>query len=65
MSLNENPATLAACGALVTDQAGGSINSDNSHSTRALQASRIIRRCAISAATADALAPLVFGEASP
>ena len=27
-----------------------------------LQVARLIRRCALSAATADALAPLVFGE---
>jgi hypothetical protein len=28
-----------------------------------LQVSRLIRRCAISAAAAEALAPLIFGEA--
>jgi hypothetical protein len=30
-----------------------------------LQVSRLIRRCAISAAAAEALAPLVYGDVSP
>jgi hypothetical protein len=34
----ENPATLAACGVPVGDQADGSINPDNSHSSVAPQA---------------------------
>jgi hypothetical protein len=62
MTLKQNPATLAACGAPVTDQAGGSITSDNSHSTRALQVARLTRRCAISAEAAATLAPFIFGE---
>ena len=59
-----NPAALAACGAPVTDLAGASITSDNSHSTRALQVARLIRRCAVNAAMAETLAPLAFGVTS-
>jgi hypothetical protein len=38
MASKQNPATLAACGAPVTDQADGSITPDNSHSNGAPQA---------------------------
>lgn len=58
----EIPATLAARGAPKCDQAGSSIYPDNSHSIRALQVVRLSRRCAITAAMAAILAPLVFGE---
>jgi hypothetical protein len=58
----ENPATLAACGVPVTDLAGASITSDNSHSTLALQVSRLAILCAVNAAMAETLAPLVFLE---
>ena len=64
MASKQNPATLAACGAAVTDLAGASITSDNSHSTRALQVARLTRRCAITAAMAETLAPLAFGVPS-
>lgn len=57
----ENPAPLAAGRAPVTDLAGASITSDNSHSTRALQVARLIRRCAVTAAVAETLAHLAFG----
>lgn len=60
----EIPATLAACRAPVTDLAGASITSDNSHSTRALQVARLTRRCAVTVAMAEALAPLAYGIAS-
>ena len=59
----EIPATLAACGAPVTDLAGASITSDNSHDTRALQVARLTRS-AVTAAMAETLAPLAFGVAS-
>ena len=49
-----NPAALAACGAPVTDLAGASITSDNSHSTLALQACRLVRL----------YAGIVFGKVS-
>ena len=57
----QNPATLAACGAPVTDLAGASITSDNSHSNRALQVFRLTRRADL----ASIIAPLIFGEVSP
>jgi hypothetical protein len=65
MASKQNPATLAACGASVNDLAGASINPDNSHSALALQVARLTRRCAVSAAMAATIAPLVFGEVSP
>ncbi|WP_168204675.1 hypothetical protein [Tardiphaga sp. vice304] len=37
-------------------------NSEHSAATREYQVSRITRRCAISAAMAAIIAPLVFGE---
>jgi hypothetical protein len=64
MAHMEIPATLAACGAPKFDQAGSSINSDNSHSTRALQVARLARRCALTAAMAAIIAPLAYGEVS-
>jgi hypothetical protein len=60
----ENPAPLAAGRAPVTDLAGASITSDNSHPTRALQVARLVRRCALTAAMAETLAPLAFGVTS-
>jgi hypothetical protein len=57
----EIPATLAACGAPVTDLAGASITSDNSHSIRVLQVIRLTRRCGVDAGMAEILAPMVFG----
>jgi hypothetical protein len=56
------PAT-AICGepALNFEQLGGEL--DPTNTTGRLQVARLIRRFAISAATADTLAPLVFGEA--
>lgn len=59
----EIPATLAACGAPKFDQAGSSITSNNSPSTRALQVARLTRRCAVGVAMASILAPMVFGGA--
>ena len=62
MASKQNPATLAACGAPVDDVAAGKINTDNSHSTRSLQASRLRRFYAVNAAMAETIAPLVFLE---
>ncbi len=58
----EIPATLAACGAPVTDLAGASITSDNSHLIRGLQVARLTRRYAVSGDVAEMLAPIVFGR---
>jgi len=59
----ENPA-LAKRGVPETDQAGSSICSDSSPSTHTLQVAQLTRRCAITAAMAAIVAPLVFGEGS-
>lgn len=62
MSYNaENPCTGDA-GALEMVQLGGSNTSENNQIARKLQVLRLTRRCAISAAVAAALAPLVYGE---
>lgn len=58
----ETPA-LAARGAPNSDQAGASICSDSTLPLRAIQASRLTRRCAISFAMAAIVAPLFYGEA--
>jgi hypothetical protein len=63
MASTQNPATLAACGAPVTDLAGASINPDYKSPLLTIQAAQLSRRCAISAAMAETLAPLVFLEA--
>jgi hypothetical protein len=60
MASKQNPATLAVCGASVNDLAGASITSDNSQSTLAFQASRLVRLYAVNAAMAETLASLVF-----
>lgn len=62
MSLQmENPA-LAARGVPNTDLLTGGINSEDSRSTRSLQVALLTRRCAISAAMAAIVAPILFGE---
>jgi hypothetical protein len=59
----ESPAALAArTGFPVTDLAGASINPESNSSLRTLQAVHLSRRCAISAAMATIVAPLIFGE---
>lgn len=57
----ENPA-LAARGVPNTDLLAGGINSENSPSIRNLQVAQLTRRCALTAAMAAIVAPLVFGE---
>jgi hypothetical protein len=57
----ENPA-LAARGIPNSDLLGSGINSEDSRQTRSLQVALLTRRCAISAALAAVVAPLVFGE---
>lgn len=57
----ENPA-LAARGIPNTDLLGSGISSEDTNSTRLVQVSSLTRRCAISAAMAAIVAPLVFGE---
>jgi hypothetical protein len=59
----ESPATLAACGAPESDQAGASIVSDNTKSLRLFQVSRLVRLYAVNSAMAETIAPLVFLEA--
>ena len=62
MSLQmENPA-LAARGVPNTDLLTGGINSEDSRSTRSLEVALLTRRCAISAAMAAIVAPILFGE---
>jgi hypothetical protein len=61
MVSKQNPATLAACGAPVTDLAGASINPDYKSPLLTIQAAQLTRRCAISTGMAEALAPMIFG----
>ena len=57
------PATaIAANGLRFVEQLGGELNSNDSKIAERLQVTKLIRRFAISAATADILAPLIFGE---
>lgn len=57
----ENPA--GGRGVPKTDHCfAGWINSEDTNSTRLIQVSSLTRRCAISAALAAVVAPLVFGE---
>jgi hypothetical protein len=58
------PATAIAANGLRnnSEQLGGRLDLTNSKIAERLQVSKLIRRFAISAAVADALAPLVFGE---
>lgn len=58
----ENPA-LAARGVPNSDLLAGWINSEDSRFTHSLQVSSLTRRCAISAALAAVVAPIMFGEA--
>ncbi|MET4425847.1 hypothetical protein ABIB09_008272 [Bradyrhizobium sp. RT3a] len=58
--LMENPA-LAARGVPNSDLLAGSINSESTLSLRKIQASLLARRCAISFALAEALAPFIYG----
>ena len=60
----EIPATLGACGVPVVDIAAGKIDPETNPSLLNLQASRLTRRCAITATMAAIIAPLVFGEPS-
>jgi hypothetical protein len=63
MDSTQNPATLAAYGAPVTDLAGASIIPDNRHSIRALQVTPLTGFCANTEAKAAIVDPLIFGEA--
>jgi hypothetical protein len=54
------PATETVNGLRNIEQLGGELNWVDT--TGRLQVARLIRRCAISAAAAEMLAPLVFGE---
>jgi hypothetical protein len=58
----EDPATLAACGAPVTDLAGALINPEYATPHLRLQASRLVRLYAVNSAMAETIAPLVFLE---
>jgi len=57
----ENPATLVACWVPETDLASASITPDITPPLIHLQVARLTRRCAITAAMGEILAPLVFG----
>ena len=59
----ENPAPLAAGRAPVTDLAGASITPDYKSPLLTIQAAQLTRRCALTAAMAETLAPLAFGAA--
>lgn len=59
----ENPA-LAGTGLPKSDLAGASICSESNSPLRKLQASRLMRRCAISFALAAAIVPYVHGDAA-
>jgi hypothetical protein len=59
----ENPA-LAARGVPNSDLLAGWINSEDNPPTRSLQVASLTRRCAISAALAAVVAPILFGEGS-
>jgi hypothetical protein len=56
----EHPA-MRSQGVPVHDLAGASIEPENTHPLRELQARRLTRRCAISMALAVAVSPLVHG----
>jgi hypothetical protein len=57
------PATAETVNGLrKNEQLGGRLDLTDSKIAERLQVRRLIRRFAISAATADALVPLVFGE---
>ncbi len=58
----ENPA-LAARGVPEIDLAGASINPDYKSPLLTIQAAQLTRRCALTAAMAETLAPLAFGAA--
>lgn len=63
MSLQkENPA--GGRGLPNTDSLTGGINSEDRRLTRSLQVALLTRRCAISAAMAAIVAPILFGEGS-
>jgi hypothetical protein len=57
----ENPA-LAGTGFPKSDQADGSIASEDTKPLRYFQAHKLTRRCAISLAMAAIVAPLLHGE---
>jgi hypothetical protein len=48
-------------GVPVTDLRHGSINPENNKHLRFVQAQQLMRRCAIAAEMAEALAPFVYG----
>jgi hypothetical protein len=57
------PATAETVNGLrKNEQLGGQLDLTDSKIAQRLQITRLIRRLAISAATADTLAPLIFGE---
>jgi hypothetical protein len=57
----ENPA-LAARGVPNSDLLGSGIISENRQIARSLQVASLTRRCAINAAMAAVVAPILFGE---
>ncbi len=57
----ENPA-LGSTGLPTSDPLGGGINSEDSRRTHTPQVTLLTRRCAISAAMAAIVAPILFGE---
>jgi hypothetical protein len=61
LSNTAKPATAETVDGLRIEQLGGRLDSSNIKVAERLQVSRL-RKFAISAATADMLAPLVFGE---
>lgn len=63
MVAKQNPATLAACGAPVDDLAASKIDPVDSKHMRFVQAQHLMRKCAIAASLAEALAPFVYGGA--
>ena len=60
-SKKENPAR-AARGVPVVDIAAGKIDPEYASATVALQVARLTRRCALTAAMAAIVAPLLHGE---
>ncbi len=60
---NVKAPVLAAQGLSETDLLASAITSENNPALRTMQARRLSRRCAISAAMALAVCPFVFGEA--
>ncbi len=62
MTLLEKSPGAKDAEALGIDQAGRSITFENSKPSQSLQVASLTRRCAISTAMAEIVAPLAYGE---